>query len=190
MLEKVKEAFDKFTFLSPKDLVQLVSISKISVIKKNEHILNAGDINYNVYTVLKGLLRHYSLDENGIDKSLRFAYEKQPAGCLETIFNGTAATENIEALETTIVLKFDVRKFDKLASDNIRLLKSQNLVLKGLITDNVKHIKYLNLLTPEERYFEFKKEYPKLESRIKQKYIASYLGVTPTSFSRLKARIE
>lgn len=190
MLEKVVETFERFTFLSPKDYIQLVSICKISFVKKNEHLMLEGDFNYNVYAVLKGLLRHYHLDHDGVDRSLRFVSEKQPAGSLECIINGMAATENIEALENTILLKFDVRKFDELASNNIRLLKAQNIVLKELVSENVNHIKYLNVLTPEERYFTFKKEYPKLENRLKQKHLASYLGVTPSSLSRLKARIN
>ena len=60
---------------------------------------------------------------------------------------------------------------------------------KDTILHNVEHIKFLSLLTPEERYEYFISKYPDLEQRIKQKHLASYLGVTPTFLSRLRARI-
>lgn len=189
MLDKVKEAFSQFTFLGLSDLVQVASITRFKRIKKNEHLIQAGDLNYSVYVVLSGLLQHYVIDKNGVEKTLRFAPEKHPAASMDTLFLNEQATEYVMALENTIILYFDSRAFDKIASKNIRLLTVQNRTLRDLIKANVTHIKFLSVMTAEERYASFSAQFPDLEQRVKQKYLASYLGITPTSLSRLKARI-
>ncbi len=189
MFDKVKEAFSQFTFLSPKDLYQLASVAKLGTLKKDEHLLKEGDLYYHGVIVMKGLLRHYVIDENGNEKTLRFVPEKKIAAMIDTIFHNKPATENIMTLEDSVFLKFDIREMDRLVSDNIRLLKLQNQFYKDVISDNVEQIKFLTVLSAEERYNYFCKTYPNLEQRVKQKHLASYLGVTDTSLSRIRSRI-
>lgn len=190
MFEQIKEVFGRFTVLSPKDLIQLASIAKVRTVKKDEHLLMVGDLNYNISIVVKGLFRHYVLDEQGAERTLLFVPEKNVTTMIDTIFHNKPSTENIVALENSIIVRFDYRAFEKLTSNNIRLLKVQNQALKEVIVANVEHIKLLNLLTPEERYAYFCKHYPDLEGRIKQKHFASFLGITPTSLSRIKGRLD
>ena len=189
MFEEIKKAFSQFTFLNPKDLFQLASIAKLGTLKKDEHLLKEGELNYNIVIVLKGLLRHYVIDEKGEEKTLRFVPEKKQTAMMDTIFHKKPATENIMALEDSVFLKFDFREIDRLVSDNLRLLKIQNQSFRDVITDNVEQIKFLTVFSPEKRYQYFCKTYPNLEQRVKQKYLASFLGVTPTSLSRMRTRI-
>ncbi len=189
MFEQIKEVFSRFTVLSPKDLLQLASIAKVKTVKKDEHLALIGDLNYNVSIVVKGLFRHYVIDERGTERTLLFVPEKKATTIIDTIFHNKPSTENIVAMENSITVRFDYRQFEKLAANNIRLLKVQNQALKEIITANVEHIKLLNLLTPEERYAYFCKAFPDLEQRIKQKHFASFLGITPTSLSRIKGRL-
>jgi CRP-like cAMP-binding protein len=189
MFEQIKEVFSRFIALSPKDLIQLASIAKVKSVKQDEHLLHAGDLNYNLSIVVKGLFRHYIIDEQGVERTLLFVREKGISAMVDTIFNNKPSTENIIAMENSIVVKFDYRAFEKLALNNVRLLRMQNQGFKELIISNVEHIKLLNLLTPEERYTYFCKTHPDLEQRIKQKYLASYLGITPTSLSRIRGRL-
>lgn len=189
MFEQIKEVFSRFTILTPKDLFQLASIAKVKTVKKDEHLLMTGDLNYNISIVVKGLFRHYVIDEQGAERTLLFVPEKKVTAMIDTVFHNKPSTENIVAMENSIIVKFDFREFEKLSSNNIRLLKTQNQGLKEIITANVDHIKLLNLLTPEERYNYFCKTHPDLEQRIKQKHFASFLGITPTSLSRIKSRL-
>ncbi|MGE3825289.1 MAG: hypothetical protein AB7G44_13790, partial [Bacteroidia bacterium] len=84
MFEKIKEAFSQFTFLSPKDLIELASIIKVKQLEKGEHLVRVGEYNYQAVKVLKGLLCHYVLDQNGIEKALLFVPEKMNSGSLQT----------------------------------------------------------------------------------------------------------
>jgi CRP-like cAMP-binding protein len=189
MFEQIKEVFGRFTILSPKDLILLASIAKVKTVKKDEHLLMVDDLNYNISIVVKGLFRHYVIDKQGVERTLLFVQEKKVTTMIDTIFHNKPSTENIVALEDSIIVRFDFRTFEKLASNNIRLLKVQNQALKEVIVANVEHIKLLNLLIPEERYAYFCKVYPDLEQRIKQKHFASFLGITPTSLSRIRGRL-
>lgn len=189
MFEQIKEAFNRFTFLKPNDLYLISSMAKLEMIKRGEHIIKQGDLCYNAMIVVKGLFRHYSIDEQGEERTLMFASERKFTSSFDTIMLNKPSTENIVALENSIIIKFDTREIDKISSDNIRILKVQNEAYKQLIISNVEHIKLLTILSPDERYTYFCKIHPELEQRIKQKYLASYLGVTPTSLSRIRARL-
>ena len=189
MFEKIKEAFSQFTFLGPMDLLQLAAIAKLKTVKSGEHIFKEGELNFDVVIVVKGLLRHYIIDKNGEEKTLLFVAEKGQSGMIETIFDNKPTVENVMALEDSILLKFDTRKVDKLVKHNIQLMRLQNQTFKRVISGNVEQIRFLTVLTPEERYMWFCKAYPNIEQRVKQKHLASYLGVTPTSLSRMRARL-
>lgn len=188
MLEKVKEAFSQYTFLTPADLFQLAALTQLITVKKGEHIIKVNTINHNAYMILKGLVRYYVLDHNKVDKTLVFMDRKNSFASLDGIMNGRAAKENIIAMEDCLLLQIDMRAFNKLADKNIRLLKFQNREFQKLIIKASAHLKNYTILSPEQRYEVFIKEHETLVQRVPQKYIASYLGVTPTSLSRLKAR--
>ena len=189
MLDNIKEAFSQFPFLNPKDLLLIASSVKIKTIKKDEYLIKEGELNYQVVMVLKGLFRHYIIDKNGLDKTILFVPEKKMTGSSATYLHHHPSTENVVALEDSLVLMMDNRVFDKIAANNIRLLKMQNQALKQIISSNVDNIAFLTVYTPEERYAYFSKTYPDLEQRIKQKHLSSYLGITATSLSRIRARM-
>ncbi len=190
MFETIKEGFKQFTFLNPKDLIELATIIKIKHVKKGDHLLKVGDYNYNAVIVVKGLLCHYLINENGTEKILLFAPEKKNSGSLKTIMLGESADENIVALENSILICADSRDLDKLAKRNIRVSNMLNKSYKNIIVEAALRIKFLIAFTPQERYTFFCETYPNLEGRIKQKHLASYLGITNTSLSRMKAKLK
>lgn len=189
MLDKVKELFREYTFLNPKDLIQLASIVKLKNISKGDHLVREGECNYNGYRVIKGLLAHYIVDKNGQERTLLFAPEGRFAGSLQTTINKKPADENIIALENSILLACDIRELEKLAYNNIRILKMYSQNHKQIILDSALRVKFLIAHNPEDSYLHFREAYPNLEQRIKQKDLASFLGITVSSLSRMRARI-
>lgn len=189
MFEKTKDLFSEFTFLNPKDLLQLATIIKFKHLEKGEHLVREGTFNYNAFRVIKGLLAHYVIDKNGVEKTLLFVPEKRFSGSLQTTMNKKPADENIVALENSWLVSIDIRELEKLASENIRILKILSQSYKEIILDAATRIKYLIVHSPEERYLHFTKTYPNLEQRVKQKDLASFLGITVSSLSRIRARI-
>ena len=76
ILKMFQDIFENKKFLSPQDLISMASITKIRRIKKGEHLARSGDINYLIVIVVKGLLRHYIIDEEGNEKTMLFVTEK------------------------------------------------------------------------------------------------------------------
>ncbi len=189
MLEKIEGIFNEYRFLNPKDLFQLASIIKLKHISKGEHFVREGEYNYNSVKVINGLLAHYIIDKNGFEKILLFVPEGRFSGSLQTTMNRKPADENIIALENSLLVTCDMRELEKLASENIRILKMLNNNFKEIILDAATRIKFLIAHSPEECYLHFTETYPNLEQRLKQKDLASFLGITVSSLSRIRARI-
>jgi len=189
MLNKLLVLLRNYDFLGPRDISQLYSISKFKTFKKGELIIKEGELNYSVVFVLKGLLKIYVTDENGEDRTMLFVPKKKNAAAYSSIFRNAPSDQNISAIEDSIVAMVDMREFEKLAKKNSSLLFYQNRILKEVLAYTVDQLKSHVLLTPEQRYINFCKEFPKLEQRVTQKDLATYLGITATSLSRMRSRL-
>lgn len=189
MLDKVKEAFSNMSFLKAADMAKLAMAAKLKTVPAGEHLIVEGERHYFVYVVLKGLLRSYVINQSGEEVTLLFVPEKEKAGSYNTIINDLPSEENLMALEKTLLLAIDIKKAKSVEPNNPRLMKMELTVFKKLLNDAIGRLKFYTVLTPEERYIQFCKNHPKLEQRVKQKHLASYLGITPTSLSRMRARL-
>ena len=98
-------------------------------------------------------------------------------------------TVTIEALEPSILLYLDTRKLDKISRNSPVLLRFKISNMQDGMMAIVNRVKFLTDLTPEERYLYLRDNHPKLIQRVSQIYLASYIGITPVSLSRIKARL-
>lgn len=189
ILERLNQAFSNMPFVSPADLAKVALATRLRKVEAGEHLITEGERHYHVYVVLKGLLRSYMLNHDGEEVTLRFVPEKEKAGSYNTIINDLPSEENLMALEKSLVLSIDLKKAKATDPSNPRLLKMELTVFKKLLNDAIDRIKFHTVLSPEERYTQFCERHPKLEQRVKQKHLASYLGITPSSLSRMRARM-
>jgi len=188
MLEKVKEVFGRHTFLSPNDLFQIALASKLRKLKKGEFLIRIGDVDLFAYTVVKGLLRSYVVTDTGDEVTLAFVPEKKNAASCESVLRGKPSVENWVALEDTWLISIDVKKMDNAAIHSKTLMRHQSTMLKETLAETIDRIQFHTVLTAEQRYEKFCGEFPKLEQRIKQKHLASYLGITPVRLSQIRAK--
>ena len=143
-------------------------------IKKGQILQRKGDTNTKVYQVESGLLRSYSIDEKGKEHIYMFAPEdwlmadNVPADLPADLF--------IDALEDTVVIT-GAKDFDK-GHDTVKLIKRIGALQKRVIM--------LMSASAAERYEHFLKTYPQITQRVPQRMIASYLGITPETLSRVR----
>ena len=189
MLENLKQILSSYSFLRPEDIFQLISIVSFKTLKKGEYIIKAGEYNNDIMLVLKGLLRNYIITENGEERTMLFIPEFKNAASSQTVFKNKPSLENIVALENTILAIADLRKFEQLAKTSPSLLLLQNKIMKEQLAFTVDQVFFHVALTAEQRYRQFYKDFPELEQRLSQKDLASYLCITPSSLSRIRARI-
>ncbi len=145
---------------------------------------------YFLIFIVKGLLRSYIVMSNGEERTVFLAHEGMQNGCPESIFQNNPATVTIEALEPSILVYLDTRKLDKLAWNRPALLRFKIHSMENSFMEIVGRVKFLTDLTPEERYLYIRDKHPAFIQRVPQKYLASYLCITPVSLSRIKARIK
>ncbi len=154
--------------------------------RKRQYLLQEGDIcHYNSF-VAKGCMRMYRVGDNGAEHMLRFAIETWWMADYESYNSGSPSKNNIDALEDTDLIMIKKNDFDALvkAIPNFRIFKekletrsydaSQNRILSN-ISD-----------TAEKRYENFIQKYPDIYNRVPLHMIASYLGLTRETLSRIR----
>lgn len=154
--------------------------------KKNEFLLRQGDICRQVFFVEQGVLRQYSIDEKGKEHILYFAPENWLVADRESIFFNEPGSYFIQALEDSKVTIIDQSFINDLAEHNPSFLTFNNRLLHNHIRHLQKRITQLLSATAEERYLDFTKIYPDILLRVPQAMVASYLGITPESLSRVR----
>ncbi|MFP5080768.1 Crp/Fnr family transcriptional regulator [Pedobacter sp. JCM 36344] len=159
---------------------------KVKSFDKNEMILMKGDVSSKGYFILSGLLRSYSIDGKGKTHIIQFAPEQwwltERNGML---FNEPSdfLIDAIEATKAVIVHK----DFMNEAAKYVPCINDlNNNMLNNSIRFMQKRINMLLSATAEERYLNFITLYPNLTLRVPQWMIASYLGITPESLSRVR----
>jgi len=171
--EQEKEIF--VGYLQPKSL------------KRKQFLLNEGEVcKYSAF-VTSGCLRGYTLDKNGNEHVLEFAPPDWWMADMYSLITQKSGTLNIEALEDTEIILLSKANQEKLYLEIPKFERFFRILIeKSLVANQQRIIDNLSL-TAEERYNIFCKRYPTLIDYLPQKQIASYIGVTPEFFSRMRS---
>jgi CRP-like cAMP-binding protein len=158
-------------------------------VRRNQFLVQPPDNAIYEHFVLSGCLVQYYLDDNGTQHTLIFAPEGWWTTDLPSFLMRQPSRYYVEALEDSEVLIISKEALDKLLIQ----VPSLNIYFRVLYQNAImaQEERLLNVLSTkvDERYLRFLKKYPQLENRIPQYWIASYLGVTPEFFSRVKSKL-
>ena len=160
-------------------------------VKRKEFLLKEGDVARYQFFVTGGCLRTYTIDSGGKEHVLMFAPEDWwCSGDLYSFLSGEKSANYLEALESTSLLQISRDNLEILYQRAPKFERFFRILFQNAFVFHQNRIN-ANLSQPAEgRYNLYSKNYPGLESRIPQKYIASYIGVTPEFFSQLKANMS
>lgn len=183
------QAFKRFSYLRPTDILSLFGICSFLSFKKGELIAREGEFCGHAYLIRKGIIRTYVLTVSGEERTIRLAKEKDFTSCGASFLHGDPSTEYLEALEDCSVIAINTAKLDKLSAENIRILRLSRDGLMEAFAETIDRIEFFTVLSPEQRYRQLMKDRPDLLMRVPQKYLASYLGITTVSLSRIRNRI-
>lgn len=186
---------DLITFLASNldiDKEEIFSISKnctVRNVKKNQFLLRENEHCKYSFFVEKGLLRQFSIDEKGKEHILSFAPESWFVTDRESSYFNLPSKYFIEALEDSQVVMID-EKFVQMLSRKIPDFSHfNNRLLHNHIRQLQNRINLLLSATAEDRYLEFIAMYPDILLRVPQTMVASYLGITPESLSRVRKEL-
>ncbi|MDF2832840.1 MULTISPECIES: Crp/Fnr family transcriptional regulator [Chryseobacterium] len=177
-------------FEVPAEKVNLCSIQyELKKVGKNEMLLQEGEVCRNTFFVEKGLLRMYSIDKNGKEHVIQFAPENWLIGDRSSLYFNEKSRYYIEAVEDSEVLFLQPDFFSKLIEEFPNTIEKNDLIIQKHVKSLQDRINSLLGETAEERYLKFIKMYPDLLLRVPQWMIASYLGITPESLSRVRKEL-
>jgi CRP-like cAMP-binding protein len=150
-------------------------------------LLREGEISNNIFIIKKGCLREW-FNKDGKDITFQFFFEGQPVASIDSLMNQKPSLFTIESIEPTTFFSIGKTEFDKLLMVYPEFKKGfqdfifQRFRIYGqLFLSRIKD-------TPQERYEDLIKNNPEIIKRVPQYYIASFLGITPISLSRIRNR--
>jgi CRP-like cAMP-binding protein len=159
-------------------------------IRKKQYLLQEGDICKCVAFVEKGAMRLYKVDEDGSEHIIQFAVEGQFITDLYSFLTNEVSMCNIDAIEDS-----ELVLITRTASDELRKRSPQYQEFIFQLTSEAyiqmeRRMASVISLSPEERYRELTTEYTDIVQRLPQHMIASYMGLSPETLSRIRKRIS
>jgi CRP-like cAMP-binding protein len=175
--------------LTAEEIAFFTSLLKSKFLANGEFLLREGDICKHESFVVKGCLKTYYLDENGLEHIIDFSIEEWWADDLYSLLTQTASKSNIKAIEDTDILQIGKTDLELLYQKIPKFERFFRILFQNAYIAQRDQINLALSASAEERYILFLKKKPYAEKRFSQKDIASYLGITPQFLSTLKKRL-
>jgi CRP-like cAMP-binding protein len=152
------------------------------------YVLQAGQPTRSLTFVTRGCVRTYATDGQGKETVLGFTWEGWWCGDVASAVAGSPATFTLQALEATDVLHLSLERLEQLCAQIPAFERFFRLLFQNAFLLEQRQRLTLLHWPAAERYARFCRQYPRLRHRVAQKYIASYLGMTPEFLSALRTR--
>ena len=189
MNERILKNVSRFIQLTPEETRYFISLLKHKKIRKRQFLVQEGDVGRYQYFVNEGCLRTYHTDEKGMEHNVQFSIEDWWTGDMYSFLTQTPGKYNIIAIEDSDLSCIDgeglellytkVPKFERFFR---HLLQNAFIALQERILSGMSE-------TAEERYLNFRNKYSAMDKRIPLNQIASFLGITPESLSRIRKQL-
>lgn len=172
--------------ISDEDWIWIESLCTIKKLRKQQYLLQEGDVwRYHAF-VCAGCMRRYSVDDKGLEHIIQFNTENWWTGDRISLMDGTPSKYNIDAIENSVVLLIAGEDFDLICKKIPVFNDLINNILQRSLNASQERIHAAISLTAEEKYLNFLKSFPNLSNRIPRYMLASYLGITPETLSRIR----
>ncbi len=154
-------------------------------LNRNEYLKVKGSIDTNLYLVVKGSLRIYLVDEYE-EHTIRFGYINNLIAALDSFINEKPSDFYIQALKKTTLKVISKARFMSFILSTSETTEIWYKVLESFVLQQMERERDILITSPLERYHRVLKRSPQLFQEIPDKYIASYLRMTPETLSRIK----
>ncbi len=166
------------------------SLISVKHIKKGEIFLSEGQSARTIAFIKSGLFRYYYIDNKGNEFTKGFFVENSVLISYSAILEKRSSYFTIQALENSEIEIIDYIKSQKLFTEHPCWNSFLVVQLQKALIMKVERERELLLFDAEQRYRAFLQQFPNLEKRIKQHMIASYLGITPQTLSRIRKKMK
>ena len=179
----------RYIDLTSDEVDVLMSKFKMRKYLKGQYVVQQGDVCQFESFVVKGCLKTFHIDQNGLEHVVMLAVENWWCADLGSFITQTNADYNVQCLEHTEVLQISYDSLIQLYNDVPKMERFFRFIIQNAYVAAQKRI-VLNLSqSAKERYLHFSKTYPEIERRVPQYLIASYLGMTKEFLSKIRQEI-
>ena len=186
--DSLKEYFQNFISFENEEWDTLKTFFTPKIIKRGEYLVKEGAICNEVAYINKGCLRYFHY-KDGREITISFFIENEAISAFPSFLTRSNSNQVIDALEDSELITINYDKLQALYKEIPRFENAARLIIENLLVSAQNRLASYLINTPEERYLELVEESPHLLLRIPQHYIASYLGITPVSLSRIRQRV-
>lgn len=175
--------------LSPEDL-QLITDAHIKVVfKKNDFLLKQGQVANEYFCLEDGLVRSFAISSDGNEITTGFFGKDEIVIEVASLFLRVPTKENIQALTDCVCWKIDLNSFQELFQSVTGFTEWGRTWMSGVLFQTKQ--RSLSMITDSAtgRYLALQNQHPEIIQLAPLKYIASYLGITDTSLSRIRKEI-
>lgn len=179
---------EKFPFLKEADIEMIFSLAKILHFKNKELIIIEGQPAPFIYFIASGMVRGYRSDESGVQRTLIIRPTQTffaPPGILKDL---VVSDYSFESIKDTTLFRMPLEKFIALTEEHISFAQLYINLLRENLQTVFFRVELLAGMSPEDRYEALLKSRPELFEKSFHKHVANYLGMTPTSLSRIIKR--
>jgi CRP-like cAMP-binding protein len=187
-LDGLKDKLRQLAGMPDKDLSVLDTLCSVRRYKKKALFLKPGNIPIYSGYVAEGAFREYYADKNGREYNKAFCFKGDFTGSYYDLHLQSPSLAAIEALADSTVVVIEHKKYQKLVQADTFWLRVSHALAHNLLMKKFEKELQLLTLTAAERYELLQQRYPELEQLVPAYHIASYLGITPISLSRIRAR--
>ena len=185
-MQQLLNYFHTFQVLNQDSQAQLLAISTPLRLKKNDILQPIGHTCKTIYFVQKGIARIFYY-KDGIDITECFAAENQIIARVESLFTQRPSQKGIQIIEDAELVAINATVLFGLYDQYPGIERLFRKIFEQGYVDTVNRLESLQFYSAEERYTRLLEEMPELLQRVPLKYIASYLGITQVSLSRIRA---
>jgi CRP-like cAMP-binding protein len=188
-MQLIIQNIEKLVFLSEEEKELFLSKIEIRNYKAKTVLLHAGEICKHSYFVNSGILRSFNINENIVEHILHFACEGWWIGDMYSLLSQKSGNLFIEVNEDAEVVLLSKENQEELYLKIPKLERFFRILTENSLVAHQERLMDNLSLSAEERFEKFCSKYPTLIQRVPQKQIASYIGVTPEFFSKMKAKL-
>lgn len=175
--------------LDQESLEALESIVRISAVARGKHLLYFGEVDRKMHFVAQGSGRVY-YERDGRDITDYLALDGHFLGAVESLFTQKPSNKAIEILEDSIVESIDFMAFENLCVDYHLIERlGRKLAIFGFL-EVQQRMESIRFKSAAERYAELEELYPGISNRVPLKHLASFLGTSQVSLSRIRAGVQ
>lgn len=185
-MDQLLQYLKAFNPLSKEAEEAINKITTVISIKKNNDLQSIGHTCKTIYFINKGVARIYYF-KDGIDVTESFAFENNIIARVESLFTGKPSRKAIQILEDAEIIALNANKLFKLYDSFPEIERLFRKIVEAAYVDTVNRIEGIQFHTAEERYKTLLHEAPDILKRVPLKYVASYLGITQVSLSRIRS---